>query len=161
MVSLVYSTLASRSLKRWKQGCANLSRLGIYSVSNLTMVFWNCVILMYTYLLSIIAFRYIPNSVVARPVSVVWMNAVQQPWYKLPYRTRLAIGWLCLLAIVFGSAFGFPLQTVSNIPLFLITHSDPFAQGTTYGDRAINVLGLFIFQLGFYITSSNRAEIPW
>jgi len=92
----------------------------------------------------IIAFRYIPNSVVSRPVSVVWMTTVQQPWYKIPYRTRLAVGWLCLLGIVFGSAFGFPLQP-----------------GTTFGDRAINVLGLFIFQLGFYITSSNRAEIPW
>jgi CNT family concentrative nucleoside transporter len=92
----------------------------------------------------IIAFRYIPNSVVARPVSVVWMASVQQPWYKLPYRTRLAIGWLLLLGIVFGSAFGFPLQT-----------------GTTFGDRAINVLGLLVFQLGFYITSTNRAQIPW
>lgn len=92
----------------------------------------------------IIAFRYIPNSIIARPVSAVWLTTVQEPWYKLPYRTRLAIGWLCLLAIVFGSAFGFPLQP-----------------GTTFGDRAINVLGLLIFQAGFYITSTDRAEIPW
>ena len=81
---------------------------------------------------SIIAFRYIPNSVVAKPVSVVWLAAVQDPWYKLPYRTRLSIGWLCLLGIIFGSAFGFPLQSVGTpacslighflIPLFRVLH---------------------------------------
>ncbi|KIK09366.1 hypothetical protein K443DRAFT_671859 [Laccaria amethystina LaAM-08-1] len=92
----------------------------------------------------IIAFRYIPNSVVARPVSAIWDPLVQRPWYKLPYRARLAVGWLCLLAIVFGSAFGFKLE-----------------KGTTFGDRAINVLGLFVFQLGFWATSANRKEIPW
>ncbi|KAG8213985.1 Na+ dependent nucleoside transporter C-terminus-domain-containing protein, partial [Butyriboletus roseoflavus] len=32
-----------------------------------------------------------------------------EPWYRLPRHLRLAIGWLCLLALVFGSAFGFPL----------------------------------------------------
>lgn len=72
---------------------------------------------MRTYLPSLIAFRYIPNSVVARPVSAFWMTAVQHPWYKLPYRTRLAIGWLILFGIVFGSAFGFPLQPVGTSPV--------------------------------------------
>lgn len=61
----------------------------------------------------VIAFRFIPASVVSRPVSAVWMPFVQEPWYRLPYKIRLAVGWLCLLAIVFGSAFGFPLQGVS------------------------------------------------
>ncbi|KAG6888005.1 hypothetical protein C0992_009958 [Termitomyces sp. T32_za158] len=67
----------------------------------------------------IIAFRYIPNTVVTRPVEAVWIPAVQKPWYKLPYRTRLAIGWLCLLAIVFGSAFGFKLENQA-IALFVL-----------------------------------------
>jgi concentrative nucleoside transporter, CNT family len=116
---------------------------------------------MHTYLLSIIAFRYIPNSVIARPVSAVWMTAVQHPWYKLPYRARLAIGWLILLGTVLGSAFGLPLQPVGYLTLFLIIQSDPFFQGTTFGDRAINVIGLLSFQVGFYITSKNRAVIPW
>ncbi len=40
------------------------------------------------------------------------MPFVQEPWYKLSYRIRLAIGWACLLGIVFGSAFGFELQGV-------------------------------------------------
>ncbi|KAF8160955.1 Na+ dependent nucleoside transporter C-terminus-domain-containing protein [Crassisporium funariophilum] len=92
----------------------------------------------------IIAFRFIPNSAVTRPIEAIWEPAVQQPWNKLPYRTRLAVGWFCLVAIVFGSAFGFKLQP-----------------GTTYGDRAINVLGLFVFQFGFWATSRNRSEVPW
>ncbi|KAF8972918.1 Na+ dependent nucleoside transporter C-terminus-domain-containing protein [Flammula alnicola] len=92
----------------------------------------------------IIAFRFIPNWVVARPIGAIWEPLIQEPWYKLPYRTRLAIGWLCLLGIVFGSAFGFKLQP-----------------GTSFGDRAINVLGLFVFQLGFWATSQHRSQIPW
>ncbi|KXN87360.1 Solute carrier family 28 member 3 [Leucoagaricus sp. SymC.cos] len=92
----------------------------------------------------IIVFRFIPNSVVSKPVAALWEPTIQRPFYKLPYRARLGLGWLCLIAIVFGSAFGFPLQA-----------------NTTYGDRAISVLGLFIFQSGFWITSSNRQEIPW
>ncbi|KJA27730.1 hypothetical protein HYPSUDRAFT_34857 [Hypholoma sublateritium FD-334 SS-4] len=92
----------------------------------------------------IIAFRFIPNRVIADPIAAVWIPAVQEPWYKLPYRTRLAIGWLCLLGIVFGSAFGFKLQP-----------------NTTFGDRAINVLGLFVFQFGFWLTSKHRSHVPW
>ncbi|KAF8891723.1 Na+ dependent nucleoside transporter C-terminus-domain-containing protein [Infundibulicybe gibba] len=92
----------------------------------------------------IIAFRYIPNSVVTRPVSAVWEPLVSRPWFNLPYKIRLAIGWLCLLAIVFGSAFGFPLQNNTN-----------------YGDRAISVLGLVIFQTCFWLSSTRRSEIPW
>ncbi|PPQ98427.1 hypothetical protein CVT24_004106 [Panaeolus cyanescens] len=94
--------------------------------------------------LLIIAFRYIPNSVVTRPVEAVWVPCVATPWNKLSYRARLAVGWLCLLGIVFGSAFGFPLEP-----------------GTAYGDRAINVLGLFLFQVGFWLTSKNRSIVPW
>ncbi|KAF8629114.1 hypothetical protein AX17_005700 [Amanita inopinata Kibby_2008] len=92
----------------------------------------------------IIAFRFIPNSIISRPIGAVWKPLIERPWYRLSYRTRLTIGWLCLLAIVFGSAFGFKLQ-----------------ENTTYGDRAISVLGLAVFQFCFWATSSNRSEIPW
>ncbi|TFK44547.1 Na+ dependent nucleoside transporter C-terminus-domain-containing protein [Crucibulum laeve] len=92
----------------------------------------------------IIAFRFIPNSVVTRPVEAVWQPLISRPWFRLSYRARLAIGWLGLLAIVFGSAFGFKIT-----------------EGTSYGDRAINVAGLLVFQLGFWITSTRRSEIPW
>lgn len=94
--------------------------------------------------LLIIAFRFIPNSVVTEPIAAVWIPYVQVPWYKLPRTARLTIGWLCLLAIVFGSAFGLPLTGNSD-----------------YGHRAISVLGLFIFQCGFYLCSINRSAICW
>ncbi|KAF7298166.1 hypothetical protein HMN09_01038400 [Mycena chlorophos] len=94
--------------------------------------------------IAIIAFRFLPASVVSKPVGAVWVPLVQTPWYKLPYRARLAVGWMCLLAIVFGSAFGFKLEG-----------------NTTYGDRAISVLGLLIFQTGFFLSSHNRSAIPW
>ncbi|TDL26041.1 hypothetical protein BD410DRAFT_784065 [Rickenella mellea] len=92
----------------------------------------------------VIAFRFIPNRVVAGPVSAVWMPLVQEPWYRLPRTVRLSIGWLALLAIVFGSAFGFKLEG-----------------NTKFGDRAISVLGLVVFQFGFWATSRNRSQIPW
>ncbi|KAG2074553.1 hypothetical protein BDR04DRAFT_1070910 [Suillus decipiens] len=96
------------------------------------------------FFLLVIPFRFIPNSVVTGPITAVWVPRVQVPWYKLPRTIRLTIGWLCLLAIVFGSAFGFPLTGISN-----------------YGHRAISVLGLFIFQCGFYLCSMNRSAICW
>ncbi|KAJ6603122.1 Na+ dependent nucleoside transporter C-terminus-domain-containing protein [Mycena sp. CBHHK59/15] len=100
----------------------------------------------------VIAFRYIPNSVVTKPVGAVWMPLVQEPWYKLPYKVRLAVGWLCLLGIVFGSAFGTNLSSALGLTGL---------QNTNYGDRAISVLGLLIFQCGFFLSSTNRSAIPW
>ncbi|EKM53892.1 uncharacterized protein PHACADRAFT_257377 [Phanerochaete carnosa HHB-10118-sp] len=91
-----------------------------------------------------IAFRFIPNRFVTRPIEVVWIPCIQKPFFRLPYRTRLAMGWLALLGIVFGSAFGFPLTANSS-----------------FGDRAISVLGLFVFQCCFWLTSASRKEIPW
>ncbi|KAI0693028.1 H+/nucleoside cotransporter [Cytidiella melzeri] len=91
-----------------------------------------------------IAFRYIPNSVVTRPVEAVWVPFVQTPFFTLPYHVRLGLGWLALLGIVFGSAFGFRLTN-----------------GSSYGDRAISVLGLFVFQFGFWASSKHRSHIPW
>ena len=35
------------------------------------------------------------------------------------------------------------------------------SQGTSYGDRAISVLGLLVFQSGFWLTSNNRSHVPW
>ncbi|KAL6300614.1 Na+ dependent nucleoside transporter C-terminus-domain-containing protein [Sparassis latifolia] len=96
------------------------------------------------FFLVVIAFRFIPNSVVTRPVGAIWIPFVQDPWFKLPRWLRLTMGWLALLGIVFGSAFGFPL--IGN---------------TKYGDRAISVLGLVVFQFCFWATSTNRSAIPW
>ncbi|KZV69356.1 H+/nucleoside cotransporter [Peniophora sp. CONT] len=96
------------------------------------------------FFLLIIAFRYLPNSIVTRPVEAIWVPLVQKPFLALPRWTRLAMGWLSLLAIVFGSAFGFALEG-----------------NTTYGDRAISVLGLAVFQFFFWAFSSNRRAIEW
>jgi len=96
------------------------------------------------FFLLIIAFRFIPNRIVTKPVGAVWGTVVSGPFFKLPYAIRLTIGWLCLLAVVFGSAFGFKPEN-----------------GSTYGDRAISVAGLLIFQLGVWIFSNNRSHIPW
>ncbi|CDO71957.1 hypothetical protein BN946_scf184940.g104 [Trametes cinnabarina] len=92
----------------------------------------------------VIAFRFIPNSVVTRPVEAIWVPCVQTPFFKLPRLVRLTMGWLALLGIIFGSAFGFPLTG-----------------NTGYGDRAISVLGLFVFQFCFWATSKHRSHIPW
>ncbi|KAI0062830.1 H+/nucleoside cotransporter [Artomyces pyxidatus] len=92
----------------------------------------------------VIAFRFIPNSVVTRPVEAVWQPLVAKPFFALPYYIRLGMGWLALIAIVFGSAFGFKLQN-----------------NTTYGDRAISVLGLVVFQFCFWATSKHRFHIEW
>ena len=48
------------------------------------------------------------------------MPLVQTPFFKLPRYVRLTMGWLALLGIVFGSAFGFSLQGVST--LIVLTH---------------------------------------
>jgi len=92
----------------------------------------------------IIAFRFIPNSVVTKPVEAVWTPLVSRPFMALPYRARLALGWAALVAIVIGSAFGFPLP-----------------EGTSYGDRAISVLGLLVFQFCFWLLSVHRSKVPW
>ncbi|KAJ7287375.1 Na+ dependent nucleoside transporter C-terminus-domain-containing protein [Mycena rebaudengoi] len=96
------------------------------------------------FFLLIIAFRFIPASVVSKPVGAVWGPLIATPWNKLSYPVRLGVGVLGLLGLVFGSAFGFPLEGNSK-----------------YGDRAISVLGLLVFSFGFFATSKNRAAIPW
>ncbi|KAK7685278.1 hypothetical protein QCA50_011641 [Cerrena zonata] len=96
------------------------------------------------FFLLVIAFRFIPNSVVTKPVEAVWVPLVEKPFFALPYLVRICMGVLSLLAIVFGSAFGFKPT-----------------DGSTYGDRAISVLGLFVFQTGFWLSSKQRSKIPW
>ncbi|KZS98386.1 hypothetical protein SISNIDRAFT_435467 [Sistotremastrum niveocremeum HHB9708] len=92
----------------------------------------------------VVAFRFIPNSFVTRPVEAVWRPLVSDPFFKLPYRLRLAAGWSCLLAIVLGSAFGFPRP-----------------EGTRVTDRLVSVIGLLLFQFGFWATSQHRKHVPW
>jgi CNT family concentrative nucleoside transporter len=62
--------------------------------------------------IAIIAFRFIPNSIVTHPVEAVWIPLIQKPFFALPKYLRYGLGWLSLLAIVLGSAFGFELENV-------------------------------------------------
>ncbi|KAH8828489.1 Na+ dependent nucleoside transporter C-terminus-domain-containing protein [Flagelloscypha sp. PMI_526] len=92
----------------------------------------------------VIAFRYIPNRWVTKPVGAVWEPLISKPFFALPQAVRFGLGWLALLAIVFGSAFGFKLE-----------------DGSSYADRGICVAGLLLFQLGFAASSKHRKHIPW
>jgi concentrative nucleoside transporter, CNT family len=74
--------------------------------------------------IAIIAFRFIPNSVVTRPVEAVWIPLVQKPFFNLPKHVRYGLGWLALLAIVLGSAFGSNLENVSFLLNFLLSKVD-------------------------------------
>lgn len=69
--------------------------------------------------IAIIAFRFIPNSVVTHPVEGVWIPLVQKPFFTLPKYVRYGLGWLALLAIVFGSAFGSKLENVRFLFYFI------------------------------------------
>jgi concentrative nucleoside transporter, CNT family len=62
--------------------------------------------------IAIIAFRFIPNSIFTHPVEAVWIPLIQKPFFALPKYVRYGLGWLALLAIVLGSAFGFELENV-------------------------------------------------
>ena len=69
--------------------------------------------------IAIIAFRFIPNSVVTRPVEAVWVPLVQKPFFTFPKYVRFGLGWLALVAIVMGSTFGFKLENVGSSLIFL------------------------------------------
>jgi concentrative nucleoside transporter, CNT family len=69
--------------------------------------------------IAIIAFRFIPNSAITRPVEAVWIPLVQRPFYSLPKIVRYGLGWLALLAIIMGSAFGFKIENVGYLELFV------------------------------------------
>ena len=73
-------------------------------------------------IIAIVAFRFIPNSVVTRPVEAVWIPLVQEPFFALPKYVRYGMGWLALVAIVIGSAFGFKIENVGLFSFFETRH---------------------------------------
>ena len=96
------------------------------------------------FFLGLVFFQYVPVTTFSRPIERVWLATVENPWMKLSHRIRFGLGWLALLGLVFGSAFGFSL-----------------ADGSTYGQRTQGVFGLFAFQLLFFIFSAHHKAIQW
>ncbi|KAK7471168.1 hypothetical protein VKT23_002579 [Stygiomarasmius scandens] len=96
------------------------------------------------FIILLIAFQYIPTSGATSFIGQKWHILVERPFYRLPRKARLAIGWLTLLGIIAASVFGFSVDS-----------------NEIYGQRAKSILGLVVFQTGFWVTSQNRSQVPW
>lgn len=59
-----------------------------------------------------VLFCFIPSSIFGKPLGKAWTLAISTPFFKLPRKVRFGFGWLVLLGLVFGSAYGFPLPAV-------------------------------------------------
>ena len=73
-----------------------------------------------------------------------WMKLIQVPFFRLHKWMRYSMGWLAVLGLYFGAAYGTEL-----------------APGSTYKTRTISLLGVFVFQAFFYITSQHRKAVNW
>ncbi|KNZ57133.1 hypothetical protein VP01_2232g1 [Puccinia sorghi] len=101
--------------------------------------FWTWLILV------IIFFRLVPTKYLARPIGNTYMTFIGDPIMKSTnQRVRLTIGWLILLALWIASTFGIKI-----------------GQGNNYTDRVRSLVGVIIFQLGFWASSNNKSLIRW
>ncbi|SAM81086.1 related to Sodium/nucleoside cotransporter 2 [Ustilago bromivora] len=86
--------------------------------------------------------RYISKKPFANAVEAFWTNCVSKPWSMVPHYGQIGLGWLALLALYFGSAFG-----IKEVP------------ESRYADRARSLFGLFLINCFFYLISTRRAAI--
>ncbi|SJX61937.1 related to Sodium/nucleoside cotransporter [Sporisorium reilianum f. sp. reilianum] len=86
--------------------------------------------------------RYISKAPFANAIEAVWTRCAAEPWSKVPHYGQIGIGWVALLALYFGSAFG-----IKEVP------------ESRYGDRARSLFGLFLINLFFYAVSTRRSSI--
>lgn len=86
--------------------------------------------------------RYLPKAPIANAIETVWTNCASKPWSRVPHYGQITIGWLALLAIYFGSAFG-----IKEVP------------ESRYADRARSLFGLFLINCFFYAISTRRRAI--
>ncbi|CDS82279.1 related to Sodium/nucleoside cotransporter [Sporisorium scitamineum] len=86
--------------------------------------------------------RYISKAPFANAIEAVWTRCASGPWSKVPHYGQIAIGWVALLALYFGSAFG-----IKEVP------------ESRYGDRARSLFGLFLINCFFYAISTRRSAI--
>lgn len=87
-----------------------------------------------------------------RPKSVFLSSKMDAVDYGL-----VGFTWNCLRFGVWVSSF-WGMLPVLRYPYHRLTL---FLKNTTYGDRAISVLGLFVFQFCFWLSSANRSLVPW
>ncbi|TIB83600.1 hypothetical protein E3Q10_02324 [Wallemia mellicola] len=66
------------------------------------------------FLIGVIFFRFVPSSKFGRPIGRVWTANISNHFFKIPRPARLTIGWLMVLGLIFGGAFGFPENEESN-----------------------------------------------
>ncbi|TIC26610.1 hypothetical protein E3Q11_02971 [Wallemia mellicola] len=66
------------------------------------------------FLIGVIFFRFVPSSKFGRPIGRVWTANISNHFFKIPRPARLTIGWLMVLGLIFGGAFGFPENQESN-----------------------------------------------
>ncbi|TIB16058.1 hypothetical protein E3P89_00418 [Wallemia ichthyophaga] len=96
------------------------------------------------FLIGVIFFRFVPSSKFGRPLGKVWARYVSSNFFKIPRPARLTLGWLCVLGIIFGGAFGFPENEQSD-----------------YRDRVVSIFGIFVFQVCLFISSKHHRAIQW
>ncbi|KAF8586726.1 hypothetical protein K439DRAFT_1614951 [Ramaria rubella] len=102
------------------------------------------------FFLGLIFFEFVPSKIVFQPVATTWEATVSRHFFALPYYVRLGMGWLCLLGIIFGSAFGFPIDPSS---VYLYSNSafgrHPSTATTFHGRfaRPTVIVGLFFQQV--------------
>ncbi|PWN45438.1 hypothetical protein IE81DRAFT_320199 [Ceraceosorus guamensis] len=86
--------------------------------------------------------RYIPQRPIVRVISAVWTTAAEKPWSRIPYKGKLAVGWLSLAVLVFGSTYGLPIE-----------------QGSSLGQRTISLVGYCLIYAIIFAFSSNYGAV--
>ncbi|TIC16887.1 hypothetical protein E3Q13_02770 [Wallemia mellicola] len=66
------------------------------------------------FLIGVIFFRFVPSSKFGLPIGRFWTANISHHFFKIPRPARLTIGWLMVLGLIFGGAFGFPENEESN-----------------------------------------------
>lgn len=86
--------------------------------------------------------RYLPQRPIVRVISAVWTTALGKPWSMLPYYGKLAVGWISLLALLFGTTYGLPENEASNRK-----------------NRTISLVGYGLIYGGLFAFSKNHKAI--
>lgn len=86
--------------------------------------------------------KYISQKPFIKGISMVWGNLVERPWDMLPYKAKLGAGWIALLALFIGSAFGIKST-----------------EGSPYKWRAVGLCGIVLLYGLIYLFSVNRSAV--